>query len=62
MDPAPLISCRQQSKQLGSQGHVLLGTNLVSNKSLSMFPSFKVVNLMKNDVQLLKDKLLQLTV
>ena len=41
-----------QTKQLGSQGHVLLDTNLVSNKSLSMFPSFKVFNFMKNDVQL----------
>ena len=53
MDPVPLISCRQQSKQLRSHDHMLLGTNVVSNKSLSMFPSFKVVNLMKNDVQLL---------
>ena len=28
MDPVPLISYRQQSKQLGSHGHMLLGTDL----------------------------------
>ena len=28
MDPVPLISWRQQSKQLGSHGHMLLGTDL----------------------------------
>ena len=34
---APLsIYCRQQSKQLGSCGHMLLGTDLDSNKSLSI--------------------------
>ena len=54
MDPVPLVSCRKQSKQLGSQGHMSLGTNLVSSKSLSMFLSFEVVNLMKNDAQLLQ--------
>ena len=26
--PAPCIYCRQQSKQLGSHGHILLGTDL----------------------------------
>ena len=62
MDPVPLISCRQQSKQLGSQGHMLLGTNLVSSKFLSMFPSFKVGNLVKNDAQLLQGVLFRLTV
>ena len=31
---------------------MLLGTNLVINKSLSIFPSFKVVNVIKNDAQL----------
>ena len=48
------ISCSQQSKQLGSHDHVLLGTDLDSNnnKSLSLIESFKVVNLLKNNEQL----------
>ena len=46
------ISCSQQSKQLGSHGHVLLGTDLNSNKSLSMLESFKEVTLLQKDAQL----------
>ena len=53
MDLSPLsISCRQQSKNLGSHDNVLLGTDLDSNKSSSIIESFKVVNLLKKDVQL----------
>ena len=52
MDPVPLISWRQQSKQLRSHGHMLLGTDLDSNKSLSILELFKVVNVMKNNAQL----------
>ena len=51
LSPLP-ISCRQQSKQLGSHGHMLLGKDLDSNKSLFILESFKVVNLLKNDEQL----------
>ena len=46
------VSCRQQSKQLGSHGHMLLGTDLDSNRSLSILESFNIVNLLKNDAQL----------
>ena len=45
--PPLSIYCRQQSKQLESHGHVLLGTDLDSNKSLSILESFKVVKLLK---------------
>ena len=48
----PLTYCRQQSKQLGSHGHMLLGTDLDSNMSLSILESFKIVGLLKNDAQL----------
>ena len=46
------IYCRQQPKQLGSHGHMLLATDLDSNKSLSILESLKVVDLLKNDAQL----------
>ena len=45
------ISCSHQSKQLGSHGHMLLGTAFDSNNFLSILESFKVVNLLKNDAQ-----------
>ena len=51
------ISCRQQSKQLGSHGHMLLGRDLDSNKSLSILESFKVVNLLKMMYSFIKNVL-----